>query len=273
MKGSRSIRVAGHFGEFLQGRIGPDGPVALISLPCPVLTCRAEWSPAPDFTLHSPSPIALSRRDAARLIRSLGLVPRGRLILRPDMPAGGGAGGSTAARVAIARLLRPDIDPLALARLCLKTEGATDPLMFHDFGRLLWASRAARVLARMPALPRMQIVGGFFGAPRRTDPGDLRFADIADLVAEWPDACASVGGVAQIVSDSARRTLALRGPSGDPTEDLARELGAAGWAIAHTGSARALIFSPDAETTTARSALGEAGFGQVIRYSIGARPC
>ena len=32
--------VAGHFGEWLQGRLGPDGPVALVTLPCPVRACR-----------------------------------------------------------------------------------------------------------------------------------------------------------------------------------------------------------------------------------------
>ncbi|BAJ82867.1 BluE protein (plasmid) [Acidiphilium multivorum AIU301] len=28
------IAVLGHFGEFLQGRIGPGGPVALVTVPC-----------------------------------------------------------------------------------------------------------------------------------------------------------------------------------------------------------------------------------------------
>jgi len=34
---TRSVRISGHFGELLQGRLGPQGPVALITLPCPVL--------------------------------------------------------------------------------------------------------------------------------------------------------------------------------------------------------------------------------------------
>ena len=34
-------RVAGHFGELIQGRLGTAGPVVLISLPCPALTVTA----------------------------------------------------------------------------------------------------------------------------------------------------------------------------------------------------------------------------------------
>ena len=36
-----SVRVPGHFGELLQGRIGSDGPVALVTLPCPALGVTA----------------------------------------------------------------------------------------------------------------------------------------------------------------------------------------------------------------------------------------
>ncbi|TCP38104.1 hypothetical protein EV662_12129, partial [Rhodovulum marinum] len=38
---ARRACVAGHFGEFLQGRLGPDGPVVLVTLPCPALAVRA----------------------------------------------------------------------------------------------------------------------------------------------------------------------------------------------------------------------------------------
>lgn len=48
---ARQARVAGHFGELVQGRLGPDGPVALITLPCPALTVQATWRPGPGFGL------------------------------------------------------------------------------------------------------------------------------------------------------------------------------------------------------------------------------
>lgn len=262
-----SVSVASHLGELLQGRIGPDGPVALVTLPCPSLLARASRLPGP-FALHQPSGRVMTRAAAAGFLRSLGRAPSGRFILRLDMPPGGGAGASTAARVALARAAGIH-DPVAIATACLASEGAVDPLMLRDPGRLLWASREGRVLARLPALPRMEIVAGFFGPMRRTDPRDAGFPDIADLLAAWPDACADVTKVAGLASESARRTFALRGPSGDPIEALATETRALGFAIAHTGAARGLIFAPGTVPETAYMALRAAGFRHIFRFRIG----
>ena len=142
------IAVAGHFGEFLQGRIGPDGPVALVSLPAPGLRVSARLMPGP-FGLHG-APF-LERAAAAALWRAFGAAPRGRLLLRAGMPPGGGAGSSTAALIAAARLVAaalgaPPPDAPRLARICLALEGATDPLMYAAPARLLWAPRTARAL-------------------------------------------------------------------------------------------------------------------------------
>ena len=46
------IEVRGHFGEWLQGRLGPGGPLALVTVACPALAVRPippEGSAAPDF--------------------------------------------------------------------------------------------------------------------------------------------------------------------------------------------------------------------------------
>ena len=126
------IAVPGHFGEFLQGRIGPVGPVALVTLPCPALRARALRLPGP-FALHRPGARVLSRAGAAGLLLSLGVRPEGRFSLRLDMPAGGGAGASTAARVALARAAGVT-DREAIAPACLCSEGAVDPLMLDDPG-------------------------------------------------------------------------------------------------------------------------------------------
>lgn len=261
------ITVAGHFGELIQGRLGPQGPVALVTLPCPAVAARARHIPGP-FALHQPGPRVLSPREAARFLRSLGAASSGRFILRLDMPAGGGAGASTAARVALARAAGFD-DPAEIARACLTSEGAVDPLMLATPGRLLWASRAGRVLARLPAPPRMEILGGFFGPMRRTDPADARFPDIVDLAAAWPAACESLPEAAALASESARRTLALRGPAGDPVEALARRLGAMGFIIAHTGAARGLVFAPGTVPEAAPAALREAGLRHILHFRTG----
>lgn len=265
----RRACAPGHFGELLQGLLGPGGPVALITLPCPALSVQALRRPG-GFGLHQGSRRPLRRGQAARFLARLGVRGNVAFTLRATTPPGGGAGASTAARVALARAAGCGWASARLAAACLASEGATDPLMLAAPERALWASRQARVLAAMPALPAMEIVGGFFGPPVRTDPRDARFPDIADLVAEWPQACASAAAVARLSGVSAARTLALRGPADDPTPALAARLGALGWSMAHTGSARALIFAPGAAPAAAEDALRAAGFARVMRFRVGA---
>lgn len=267
-----ALCVPGHFGELMQGRLGPDGPVALITLPCPALTVRGTVQPSRGFHLHmagaSPPPAATMRAFLARL----GLQAQGRFALRAGMEPGGGAGFSTATLVALARLAGYAGPALPLAHACLASEGATDPLMLPAPERLLWASRQGRVLGRTAPLPAFDVLGGFFGPPRRTDPRDARFPDIADLWPRW-QAAASAGdlpALAALAATSARRTLALRGgPDPDPTEALARDLGALGCVIAHTGAARGLIFAPGAIPDTAPDALRRAGFRAILSFRAG----
>jgi hypothetical protein len=260
--------VAGHLGEFLQGRCGPRGEIALITLPCPVLRATAAHRPGP-FTLHQPQAV-LGRARAVRFLRLLKLPVSGRFVLKLDMPPGGGAGASTAALVALARAAGAQEERIAAA--CLAVEGASDPLMFAEPGRLLWASRAGRVFAEQPPLPRMDVLGGFYGPPLRTESKDDRFPVIDDLLSAWPAACSDPAAVAQLASISAGRTLALRGPAGDPTESLALRLGALGFAIGHTGSARALFFSPGSVPEGAATMLRNVGWTHLVRFRLGTTP-
>ncbi|EKD59929.1 MAG: hypothetical protein ACD_54C01045G0001, partial [uncultured bacterium] len=98
------VRVAGHFGELLQGRIGRNGPVALVSLSCPALRVSASLLPQKELTLHGAGQRLLTPQRARALLTHLGLAQPGRILLRAEMPVGGGAGASTAALVAVARL-------------------------------------------------------------------------------------------------------------------------------------------------------------------------
>lgn len=261
-------QVAGHLGELLQGRLGPTGPVALITLPCPVLCATVRILPG-GFGVHQPDGRVLGRMKALRFLRDLGRDAAGRAILRLDMPPGGGAGASTAALVALARAAGADEHRIAAA--CIAAEGASDPLMYDDPARLLWASRQGRVLQALPPLPRMEVIGGFAGAMLRTDAKDSRFADVSDLVQDWCSAAGDLAALARIASVSARRTLALRGPVDDGTEQVAQRLGAPGFAIAHTGAARALLFPPGQVPSAAEAELRKAGWRQVIRFRIGGR--
>lgn len=250
------LRVGGHFGELLQGQV--DGALALVSLPCTALWVEIGGDAMPGL---------IGPRRVARLCAALGLpVPAMLPSLWATMPPGGGAGSSTAALVALARWLGWDGAPETLARACVSAEGASDPLMFAAPERLLFAPREGRVLRPLPALPRFDVLGGFLGDGQRTEAQDQDFPDITDLLADWPGDLPRMAGLA---AESARRTLAHRGPGNDPTETLARDLGALGWLIAHTGSARGLIFAPGATPRHGNAALAEAGFSGTLTFPAG----
>lgn len=270
--------VSGHFGELLQGRLGPGGPVALVTLPAPPLRVTARLRAGP-FAVHcAGAGRMLGRWQAATLCRAVtGRPPSGQLLLWAGMPVGGGAGSSTAALLAAAAVYaaashRPLPEPGRLARLCLDLEGATDPLMYPEPGRLLWTPREGRALAVLPTLPRLVVVGGFLGPGRRTDPADLGFADIADLVAAWPQAAASgdLRALAALSTESAQRTVHRRGgPPLEPMLAAGARLGAFGAVAAHTGSARGLIFSPLSEAAErAIAELHSMGMHRVCRFHL-----
>ena len=135
------MRVHGHFGEILQGRLGPEGPVALVTCPCPAFWAEAEVR-AGGFGIHGSK--AVGRQRLGALCDALGLARRGRVLLRTTMPPGGGAGASTAGLLAIAGALGAAEHPDLMAIL-RRIEGASDPLIFARPERVLWASREARV--------------------------------------------------------------------------------------------------------------------------------
>lgn len=259
------VRVCGHFGELMQGRIGPSGPVALVTLPCPALWAEVRVVPSRGFSLWQPARVVTQGR-VHRVLRALGLKATGRFRLALTMPPGGGAGASTAALMALARAAGA-LDPEAIIAAVLAEERASDPLMFAAPERVLWASRAGRVLADLPALPRFEMLGGFYGPGQRTDPDDHDFPDISDLLADWPGA--DLAAMARLASQSARRTLALRGPMGDVTEALAQRHAALGFTIAHTGAARALIFAPGSVPEAAAADLRAQGFSRITRFRCG----
>ena len=251
----KSVRVHGHFGEYLQGRLGPDGPLGLITVPCRGTGLTARLCSGDRQGACPPE----------RFLRSLGLAGSREIVVCPMSPPGAGTGISTAALIAAARLHGWEGPPGRLMAACVAHEGASDPLAFPRPERLLWASREGRILQRMPALPPHDIVGGYFGPPCATDPGDLAFPDVSDLARSWA-AARKLHAFAELASESARRCLQLRGPAGDPTEDLARSLGALGHVIAHTGSARGLIFPKGEVPPAAASALSAAGLTGVLQF-------
>ena len=253
-----TVRVAGHFGEWLQGRMGPDGPVALVTLACPALCAYA--------TTRDEAP------DLDPFFAALGVPPvNARIAL--DMPLGAGAGASTASLVALARLAGYAGPPERLAQACLSVEGASDPLMFDAPDSLLWASREGRILDHFLPPPACEIIGGYWGAPVPTDPRNSDFDDISDLAAAWKTAVAARDLVtcARVATESASRA-ARRDHAPDPMAALCADLGALGIVRAHTGSARGLVFAKGAAPPRAIAALTDAGLTGVLQFQTGVSP-
>lgn len=251
----KTVTVHGHFGEYVQGRMGQGGPLALITVPCPKTGLHAwrhpgggnEAGPFGDF------------------LKTLDLAGSGEIVVSPFSPPGAGTGISTARLIAAARLHGWQGPPDRLMAACVAHEGASDPLAFAHPEQLLWASRDAAILDRMPPLPAHDIVGGYFREACPTDPGDTSFPDVSDIARDWKDA-RHLRHFGELASESARRCLRLRGPADDPTECLARSLGAAGFLIAHTGSARGLIFPRGEVPPGAGPALQAAGLTGVFQF-------
>ena len=263
-------RVSGHFGEWLQGRLGSDGPVVLVTLPCDAIGVEVSRVDGGDFQIASAKPVlALDRASA--FLEALGKEPRGRFEFHSDVPPGGGAGVSTASLLALAQAAGVVATPDVLANACLQIEGAVDPLMLASPGACLWSSREAREVEVFGQTPTAEIVGGFWGAPERTVPEDSSFPDISDLLDPWREAVQNqdLARAASLASASATRTSRLRGPEGDPTTELVDCFGALGFQRAHTGSARGLIFEPGNVPDGVEDALRAAGYANVVRFQTG----
>ena len=261
-------RVTGHFGEWLQGRLGSRGPVVLVTLPCETLGASVSLMMSSGRRPDIPSPLPPTVVGA--FLQALDLEPpRADIEVIADARSGAGAGMSTAMLLALARAMGIGASPEALANACLEAEGAVDPLMMDRPETLLWASREARAVRSMPQPPAFAVVGGFLGQPIQTVPDDSRFADISDLVPNWI-AAAEAGDrmeLARIATVSAERTTAMRGPAEDRTASLAQDLEAFGWCRAHTGSARGLLFEPGKVPAEAENRLRAKGYADVLRFA------
>lgn len=264
----KSLYVAGHFGELLQGTLGPNGPVVLVTLPCQQVGVFARHDPALPFGFHGKQSAEDLSVPLRTLFSALNLPIQGGFVIRSIMEAGLGTGVSTACLVAAARLAGWQGDPMDLARACVESEGASDPLMIPHPERLLWASRLGKPIETYSSPPEFEVLGGFFGPPLRTDANDNRYADISDLIEGWRKA-QTLAEFAQLASESAARNLTLRGLADDPTCDLAKELGALGWQISYSGAARGLIFAPGTIPQGAERHIETKGLRHVVRFGTG----
>ena len=253
------IRIWGHFGELIQGRLGSDGPIALVTLPCPALRTKVCFTPGGRLrTAGADAPFA--RDLAARLLETWAPGTGGLLEIERPAAVGLGAGSSTAELLGVVRAialhLGRSLTPEQEARLCHSMEGAVDPLMYDQ--TVLFASRQPQVLETLPALPPFQVIGGFAGPGQRTDPQDTAFPDVTAAVAQLRSGL--IAGDLQQIADAARTSAEANqvrnpNPAWDGVLRIGADTGALGPVVSHTGSAIGLILPIDTPSTAVESAL------------------
>jgi uncharacterized protein involved in propanediol utilization len=258
-----------HHGEILQGVFldGDGRPCrGLVTLPVPdtgttATFARRPGSPADHLSVH-PADRDKARRAAALTVaecaRRTGELPcGGRLWLHGRVPVGIGMGSSTSDVIAAVRAVAASfgvrLPPATVARIAVRAERASDPLMLEHTATL-FASREARVLEDFGhPLPAVVVLSCTTGAGRPVDtlalptPSARHVPAYEELRAAVRQAVATadVGLLGRVSTESARRNQRLLPkPELDVLERVAAQVGAVGVQVAHTGNVAGLLFDP-----------------------------
>lgn len=269
-------RAPCHHGELLQG-VFLDGAgrrcAGLVTLPMPGPAGRARFQPRPGTAPGDLTVVPEGRTKAARAAvlavaecarRSGRPACGGELRLTGGVPVGLGMGSSTSDVIAAVRAVADGyglrLPPDTVARLAVRAELASDPLML-DGRPVLFAQREGRVLEVLgPALPPLVVVGCALGGGAPVDTLALPVRPPAEAAADEVRAferlrallrrAVATGDVrllGEVATASARigqRVLAH--PEFDALTAVARRVGAAGVQIAHSGAVAGLLFDPAA---------------------------
>ena len=265
---SENVIVNGHFGEFIQGRLGVTDPLVLVTVPSRFFKVQVTYTEGA-FEVVQNGTSFYDRSVVSELAKLAKARLSGRLKICLSMPEACGLGSSTATRVGILRAIRPDISVNSIVSICLKHERASDPIMYKSPERLLWAPREGKIVEKLPRLPKISCIGGLFGSPLKTNPSDNNFPIISDLVDKWKRTEMTDKNFAEICAESSERTISIRKLSDDPTRKITKEIGALGFSIAHTGNVRNFIFPYRSIPSNAEKILSSYGFRNVHRFSLG----
>ncbi|WP_343040382.1 GHMP kinase [Streptomyces typhae] len=293
-------RAACHHGEILQGVFLDERGrrrAGLVTLPMPSLGTRAEFVRRPgteDITV-APADRTKALRAATYAMAECATRVQtplcgGELTLSGNIPVGLGMGSSSsdviAAVRAVADAFGVRLAPEAVARLAVRAERASDPLML-DGRPLLFAQREGRVLEELgAALPPAVVVGCALGGGRPVDTLALpaRVYDTADVRAyerlrsllRRAVATADPALLGRVATESARRgQRVLAHEEFGELVAVADRVGATGVQIAHSGNVAGLLFDPAAPDLPARigrcsRALTAAGIP--LTYTFGTTP-
>ncbi|GLU45657.1 GHMP kinase [Nocardiopsis ansamitocini] len=267
-----------HHGEILQGVFSGEGgrPCrGLVTLPMSSPVARAVFTPLPGtpgehIVLDTPGRTKAARAAALAVAECARLAGRpacgGRLRVGGGAAPGLGMGSSTSDVIASIRAVAASFgarpSPGVVARLAVRAERASDPIMLGD-RPVLFAQREGRVLEDFgPVLPAMAVVGCLTGGGQPVStldlPGGAVEGDVADyellraaLRAAITDGDAA--GVGRVSTESARLNQRVLPKAEFATlQDVARRCGAVGVQVAHSGNVAGLLFDAGVPDLDAR---------------------
>lgn len=296
-------RAACHHGEILQGVFLDERrrPVqGLVTLPMngPGSTARFARRPGspPDEVTVTPAGRTKARAAAVLAVRECAAHRDakpcgGDLTLTGDLPVGLGMGSSTSDVIATVRAVADAWGVLlpseTIARIAVRAEGASDPLM-HGSRPVLFAQREGRVLEVLgSALPPAVVVGCTLanGAPVDTlalpapqhDDDLAAYAHLRGMLRRAVTT-ADTALLGRVSTASARlRQRVLRHGEFPTLTAVADSTGAVGVQIAHSGNVAGLLFDPRASGLYRRlrrctRALERAGIAPTRTFTTFASP-
>jgi uncharacterized protein involved in propanediol utilization len=263
-----------HHGELLQGVFVSGGRVrrGLTTLPCSVFMSRARVHLSrrePELRI-TPSWRTKALAAAHGTLRALGLSGYGGTVeVHSDVRVGLGLGSSssdvTATILGVLAATGRTLTAERIAHIAVSAEAATDPLVFDRM--VLFAQREGHVIEDFgrPMVP-LEVVGFDSGlgevdtlampAPRyRADEIEAFRVLRGALRAACRDGdAAALGAIATRSARINQRLLPV--PRFDRLLEIARESGATGLQIAHSGSVAGLLYRPGSPTLESDVALG-----------------
>ncbi len=289
--------VRAHHGEIVQGLFySSDGVLehGLVTLPCPLFVTRARFRPLRAGPLTVEPGDRTRARTAARLtLDALGRTGwGGSLRVEGNVPLRWGCGSSTtdvlAAVRAVADAFDAELAPEWIARLCVAAETASDSLMFAPGRAVLFAQRRGSLLLDLGGpLPPVRVLGFNTEDGRGVETLSLppmaysaweaeAFRPILGLLrraVEEQDA-ALLGRVATASTIITQRHR----PKHHMPEllRLAKEVGALGVQVAHSGTVAGFLFEPGPGAAVrierARAGLRQLGLGDSWEFSTDLAP-
>ncbi|HYH80459.1 MAG TPA: hypothetical protein VEX86_11705 [Longimicrobium sp.] len=289
--------IHAHHGEIVQGMFySSDGTVehGLVTLPCTLFRTGVRFRPLRSGPLTVEPGDRSRAKAAARLtLAALGRTGWGGAIrIESNVPVQWGCGSSTtdvlATIRAVADAFGAVLEPEWVAGLAVAAETASDSLMFGPGRAVLFAQRRGRVLLDLGGpLPAVRVLGfnteGECGVATLTLPPvpytawEIEaYGPILGLLrraVERQDA-ALLGRVATASTLIMQRHRPKRHMS--ELLRLAREAGALGVQVAHSGTVAGFLFAPgagaDAGIERARDGLGRLGVPASWEFSTGPAP-